>query len=118
MFMLVGLILIFSSFMDFNIELGKPQTDFEINKIYKTLDDGLLYLEHNCSNNHLCLELLVGESPDNLEEYAQVRWFGTITLPIEESKYWLVRYNMKDYHDYVIGLKIIWNPIIGCIKNN
>ena len=99
-----------------DIKLGNSTTEFEIEKTYETQSDGILYLQHNSVCNHLYLEVYLGDTPDNLEKIAEVRWFGTITLAVESGKYWKVAYNMEEYHEFIKDLNIRWTPIIGCNK--
>lgn len=93
-------------------EFGSTETDYSKENIYQTKSDGLLYIQHNSHINQLYLEVYAGADPQSLEKVAEIRWFGTITLPLQEGQYWKVKYNKPKCEEYVKDLTIRWTPII------
>ena len=70
----------------FELIPGEVKSDFTVDQTYKAEDNGLIYLQHNSLSNQFILELYIGNSPDSLNKVAEVRWFGTITPPIQKGK--------------------------------
>ena len=95
------------------IEFGVTETEFVQNDVYQTNSDGLLYIQHDSHINQLYLEVYTGTNPRELEKVAEIRWFGTITLPLQKEHYWKVQYNKPKCQEYVKDLTIRWTPVIG-----
>lgn len=95
-------------------EFGETITDFKNDIIYYTETDGILYIQHNSNHNHLYLQVFLGNSNNELLKAAEIKWFGTITLPIEKGKFWKISYNRDDYDKYRLDLTLRWTPVIGC----
>ena len=109
------LVLLHMSTSAVEIKFGETQTDFKTDSVYCTKSDAILYLEHDSSFNNLYLTIYIGDSEGTLQKAAEIRWFGTITLPIEKGKYWKVEYNISEYEQYVRHMKIRSTPVIASV---
>ena len=97
-----------------DIVFGKTITAFKIDTNYHSETDGILYLQHNSSHNNLYLQVYMGNTEHELVKVAEVRWFGTITIPVQKGKYWRIAYNNPKLIGYVKDLNIQWTPVYGC----
>lgn len=99
---------------NYYLKFGETQTNFTTEQIYFAETDGVLYIQHNSVSNQLAIEVYTGDKSSELVKIGEVRWFGTITMPVERYKYWKVSYNTADCEQYVKDLSIRWTPVLPC----
>jgi hypothetical protein len=111
---IVILLTFFTNQSSIEFKFGETITGFKNDIMYYTETDGILYIQHNSNYNHLYLQVFLGNTSNELSKVAEIKWFGTITLPIERGKFWKISYNRDDYNEYRLDLTLRWTPVIGC----
>lgn len=92
-----------------DINFAETQVNFEVDSIYKTTNDGFLYVDMATRSGGFTTYIYAGKNVESLSQVAILKGVGgSATLPLEKNTYWKVSY--LDDEEYIIDLNIRWTP--------